>query len=704
MKSISRALAFVFAFVVLAQIAAVPIYGSENEPKRVINLVYDDSGSMIYSGEKVDRWCQAKYAMEVFAAMLGSNDTMNIYYMSEFEGDGNWESSITLKGSDGAKANVSKLHDNVTEAGNTPFASVTSAYDDLKNVKADEKWLVVLTDGQFQNIGSISDYFKNVPSDIKVMFLSMGADAPAKSAIVPEGKSNIFYAKAESSKDIFGQIIGICTRVFNSNKLAVSKNSFSFDVPMSQLVIFAQGEDVKIGSMSNSDGKKFSSASTVTVKYSEKATSGSNTNYQDPIVNKELKGIVATFDGDFSAGDYKLDISGANTVEIYYKPNVDIAAYLVDEKGVEVETNEHLRSGDFTINFGFVKAGTKEKVPESALLGKISYTAEISNNGEKMSKAVSSGDKIYLDEGSLDIKVVARFLEYNSVSTQLNYTVYKDKSVSFEALNVPKYDVSKNGINSSEPIQIKATLEGKQISAEDWEAMQLPKVTAEINGNDDMEGFKVEKSSETGVFNIYPYAERDDIGSDVCTECKYRVVYQSKHGDAVWSGSMDGSFDLNDGRTWLERNQKKLIIGGICLLLFLILLGYVPGVKKYLPKQIKRQPLIECSPNRATIKASIARGKYKKSLSSTLIPYKAEEATLKFVPPGVLGIPAMQLKAAGGRAVWIKNAKSYVKKQNVTIDGSPVPEGTTKPIRKSASMLILVSTKEVNYSCIPTNK
>ena len=158
MKNKNMILAFAVAFIMLTQIITVSATGSGGEPKSVINLVYDDSGSMIYSdGSKVDRWCQAKYAMEVFAAMLGTNDTMNIYYMSDFESGGKWAPSISLKGADGAKTNVSKLHDTVTAAGNTPFASVTSAYNDLKNIQADEKWLVVLTDGQFQNAGNIKE-------------------------------------------------------------------------------------------------------------------------------------------------------------------------------------------------------------------------------------------------------------------------------------------------------------------------------------------------------------------------------------------------------------------------------------------------------------------------------------------------------------------------------------------------------------------
>ena len=68
-----------------------------NAPSRVINLVYDDSSSMIETnGEWMDTWCQAKYSTEVFAGMLGENDSMNIYLMSDFNADTNAGPFLTL--------------------------------------------------------------------------------------------------------------------------------------------------------------------------------------------------------------------------------------------------------------------------------------------------------------------------------------------------------------------------------------------------------------------------------------------------------------------------------------------------------------------------------------------------------------------------------------------------------------------------------
>ena len=57
--------------------------GQEAKPSRTINLVYDDSGSMIRQGSTyVDTWCQAKYALEVVASMLDDRDVLNVYYIS----------------------------------------------------------------------------------------------------------------------------------------------------------------------------------------------------------------------------------------------------------------------------------------------------------------------------------------------------------------------------------------------------------------------------------------------------------------------------------------------------------------------------------------------------------------------------------------------------------------------------------------------
>lgn len=414
--------------------ASMALANASSEPSRMINVVYDDSGSMYRTDSVVDTWCQAKYSMEVFAAMLGEKDTLNVYYMSDYRSGTGRGPRLVLHGKDGAATNVGKLHSEKTRAGNTPFNSVRKAYSDLSKATADEKWLVILTDGAFEDgaLGrdKIDAFLAAKDSDISVMFLAMG---PSAAGITAKSSQNIFYVEAKTSNQILKQITGICTRIFNSDKLDVNvkTKNFSFDVPMGELTVFAQGANVQINGIKKSDGTLVKSSKTpVAVKYSNCDA----TNYNNE-PSKDLVGSIATFVGDFSAGDYVVDVSGAETIEVYYKPNVEVAVYLTNSQGNEVTDMANLEAGEYKISFGFVKTGTKEKVAQSKLLGEVTYEAVITNNGEKHEKIYSNGDKINLKTGSLSIDAVARYLDYHSVSTHLDYSIFKNRNISFSIKN-----------------------------------------------------------------------------------------------------------------------------------------------------------------------------------------------------------------------------------------------------------------------------
>lgn len=697
-----RVFAFVLMMIISMQVSITSASAvTDSAPTRIIHVVFDDSGSMIKAnGQLVDTWCQAKYAMEVFAAMLGENDTMNVYVMSDFDnGRTTAAPKVTLAGADGQATNVSKVHSMLTSAGNTPFNSVRKAYSDLNAAQADEKWLVILTDGQFQGIDNIDAYLAEKAETVKVMFLGMGPDAPE---ITANEAAGIYYEKAATSKQILNKITGICTRIFNSDRLDVnvSAKTITFDVPMAELTVFAQGANVSIKSIKDESGTEYlSSSAPVTVQYSEKASAA---NYPDFVVDKNLKGSVLTFKDDFSPGTYMLEVSGADTIEVYYKPNVEIAAYLTNETGEEVSDMENLKAGEYTIDFGFVKAGTRERVAESALLGEVSYSAIVINNGVQHETAYTSGDKIYIEEGSLQIDAVANFLEYNSVATHLDYSIFKDKNIEFSIIDLPEYVVTKEGLDVAEPIQIKATLEGTEFSEADWAEMGLVKIVlAEDETGSGYGDFIVEKDTTPGVYCIIPSLEEGQMRTNLYQDCLFTISYNNKHGEATWAGEMEGVLKVSDTRSWLERNLANIIRYTIFAMIALLILGYIPPFKKYLPRRLKRRPSIDCSPNRPGVHQMTASGRFTKRLMSTVIPYRAEKGSIKFTPSGVAGVAALQVKAAGGSAMYITNVKAYAGKDHITFNGSAIPEETTKPVRISAGAMIAVNTKEMTYTCVP---
>lgn len=723
MSQIKKIRGILFVFILLMT-SAMPVNvcaASTSLPKRVINVVYDDSGSMIQmSGKKFDTWCQAKYSMEVFASMLGENDTMNVYVMSDYMTGSSASPKLSLAGENGAKVNVKKVHDMITRAQDTPFTSVKKAYSDLTGIKADEKWLVVLTDGEFDEYLNDSDggkaaidkFLSNKEDDINIMFFGMGSKA---AEITEKEGQNIYFEKAKNNNEILNKITEICARIFNSHKLEVnvSDKKISFDVPMSQLIVFAQGAKVEIGNLSDDAGEDINASNIVSVRYSEKAAT--NPSYQAPKVARNLVGKVATFNGDFDSGEYTIDASGAETIEVYYKPNVSIAVYLKNENGEEVTNIADLETGEYTIEFGFIRTGSNEIVQESKLLGDVKYSATVNNNGKVHDKTYSSGDKIKLEEGELIIDATAYFLDYNKVSTSLNYTIYENKDIVFTVEEEPHYEITSEGI-TKEPIVVKIALDGSGFTAEQWESLETPKVELgeklpeedagflgylsfirKINTIDDV---KVVKTEELGVLELYPSLKKDKVKGGTYVGSKYTLSVYSQSGKAVWKGDMDGKVELIDKRGILERELATVIRLAVAGGFLFILLGYTPLFKKRLPKSMRGCPTIECKPLPFG-KVDTALGRFSKDSVSVWLPYLPEKGMLTFVPSGTPGVPAMKLKAAGGSKMIIENTASFAGNKIVSIDGESVPEEQKKPLSKTPSMTIEVKTPLMRYTCTP---
>lgn len=667
-------------------------------PDRLIHVVYDDSGSM-YSGS-VDTWCQAKYSIEVFAAMLGDSDQMNIYYMSDYERGISAAPRLQLDGKSGAETNVGQVHAEKTKAGNTPFNAVVKAYSDLDAAAANEKWMIILTDGEFQGVDGqtgIDDFLARKSSDINVMFLGMGANA---SGITAKPNDGIFYIEAQTSSQILQNVTDICTRVFSSHKLEVNigAKTVSFDVPMSELTVFAQGANVSINGIKRGDGSLVLSAKRpVEVKYSECDA----TNYSNQPV-KDLMGKIAVFKDDFPAGEYTLDVSGAETIEIYYKTNIEVAAYLTDSQGNEVEDLADLAAGDYTLSFGFVKAGTKERVAESKLLGNISYEATVTNNGVTHEKLYGNGDQIALKEGSLSIDVTAVYLDHYSVSTNLSYDIYKDKEITFTLLQDPDYIVASQGFESDDKkITIEVKIDGRDFTAEQWTAFEAPQLQLAEDGRDfkiDLEG--PQKTDEIGVLQMEPVFPDGKPSTGTYRNVDYEISCQQLLGSETWRGGMTGAVKLQDNRSWWERNWDlfvRMVIFGVMLVL---LAGYLPLFKHYLPKSLKRKPYIKCMPSEPGEKRKERSGLFEKNLLSTVIPYVAQKGTIKYVPKGVTGCPPMAVKAVKRRRMVLTNMKAFVGKEYITFDGESIKKDRKK-FETGAGVSIRVKRGTWTYVCSP---
>lgn len=217
-KILTLLLSLILAILTLFSAFSVPSFGVEatkKEKSYEIAVVYDNSGSM-YTNSKA--WCKAKYAMEIFASMLDyKRDRLHIFPMWEVTTDG---STPETGGSYdpieiASKKDIDKITNLYTvRASNTPYEPVRDAFKFLEGCDSSkEKWLIILTDGEFNQDGRekwqknevIVEWIKKLSTeDIVVQYVGFG-----NASYIPEDKADNFYSVASTEDSLKDDLIDI---------------------------------------------------------------------------------------------------------------------------------------------------------------------------------------------------------------------------------------------------------------------------------------------------------------------------------------------------------------------------------------------------------------------------------------------------------------------------------------------------------------
>ena len=467
--------------------------------RRIINIVYDDSGSMY---EETGRWSQALYAMEVFATMLGEQDEMNVYFMHDY---GNAPTGVTGSQNDRVHTLVAAA---TQQTGNTPFATVGTAADALLRADAGaERWLVVLTDGQFQPGGSpvASDLRRYAEQGLQVVYLAI--DSAAEDLSASAGGS--FHAfKANSSADILGQITDIANMIFQQQVLPASHIAASgttmtldIDIPVKQILVFAQGENIKIGSLSGNGAELKATESNEVLVTDANIPAGENT-----VVAPGLHGLVQTYTAPegspYPKGTYELAISNTSNVEIYYIAGADIDCCLIDANGVEVTAGETHYEGDYGIRLAFVDPLTGESL-QSDLLDGAQFHAELTN-GAATQQIDESVDRIHLNQGEVSLDAWAVLPGDVTVQNHHEYTVYPEPIRLDLSVSVPGegYKLAALGPQAA-PVLVTATNHGtgERITEAEWNAIGAENFHVK---SDRSVRWLVSKGTEVGTWEVRP--------------------------------------------------------------------------------------------------------------------------------------------------------------------------------------------------------
>ncbi len=556
-------------------VMSASVQAEPQAPSRVIHLVYDDSGSMIVDPESgyktyVDTWCQAKYAMEVLTAMLGENDSLNVYYMSSYElsKDGKFTGCktkrkpksadiLSVQGSLNAgiiQQNVNTVQENTTMDGDTPFCPVVDAFEDLQanhgSKSKENKWLVVVTDGKFEDSSSevTQNYYNDFAKEANVVVLSIGKSVDT--TIVPNEAGGLLIRHAKTSQDVLDELTQIGNRIFQRNTIPVSAdNKFQLSIPMKKLIVFAQGQNIEISSLTNSQQMK-SNRPVTSIRASQPSKNQATTRRRDLLkideiiqgTNGKLNGQLATFNGFqgkryFAPDTYHVDLEGGESqnIQIYYDAFVGIGIRVLDMSGKELDPKK-MEPGKYHVDLQFENPDSHEKIEnellknpktgESPMInGTITITRANPDTGaeEEVSKSdFDMSTDFELEPGQrARIEYQGRYLEYNTISSKdgqsdgafmLPFLIPNPKvsvtQSTGEGKDYASYGITGSGIKSDgKPLHFGVEAKdyyGKpvEIGASDWNGMKLTVSPESISGV--VTSFEVKKNDDRS-FDVIPH-------------------------------------------------------------------------------------------------------------------------------------------------------------------------------------------------------
>ena len=592
---------------------------------RAIYVVFDNSGSMYGPGNKA--WSQAIYAMEVFAAMMNfdSGDQMKIFPMHDVTTDGSetskTTSSITVK----SISDIAQIHNMYTPNPlGTPYTQVNNAANELGELLdkggADEGWLVILTDGIFdgdlpQN-GLEKDLQNKAGSreNMYVQYLAMGSNIEKDTIPANDESIGLYGQQAADSSQVINELAVISNRIFERNEYPGLKDdgSLSFDIPLSRLIVFAQGSDVSINSLKNAEGGEINMESNYEVSCSSTDGSGFTDFVTElPVKDTTLKGQVAVF-ADASAiteGTYTLDVSGADSIQVYYEPDVKFGVGLY--RGNEQIDAETIEGGTYDVRVGFVNQLTGEFIENTSLLGEPEYKLTV--NGEEYGLGGSSGAyqsvEVQADGDALELTADVTYLNNYIDHAELSFRVYTLEMTVDAQSSVPLKEIS----DGSGSMNVTAARNGEPLTKEQWNSAAVEIVAKDAEGEEFPLEWDVQQGSEVSTWVITPRYKDGDMFSTGTGTADITVSISTEIDGDPYGKSENVSMDITDDRNpldYLEKYWKEITV---CLLILILILGYVPPIKKRFSRKMQRRPLIECTAEKVGLRDTTSKGKFEKN-------------------------------------------------------------------------------------------
>ncbi len=448
-KKYKNTLAIVFIFTLLLTVflscfSLLPVRASDevNYKKKIVSVVYDNSGSMGMANEqKVEL---AKYSLQTLVSSLGINDELIVCPMNQYN-----SFEVDLSKTDRTSEILDVIVNNIALSPNgmTPLDSVDRAVAeltsrgmkksaDLGNEEPDkEYWLVILTDGQFDLLSKASECNDALESKIKdyaglnTVYMSFGSGAvDLTDKDLSLNVSYPFFAYCvkdplkvvDAMESVVNKILGkygadAKTYAISDKTLIIDLDQFDFAV--NSISVIAQNCGAVLKSASY-NGKKISPVQCAVLNSCGVIGANGvpmNAGYTAVIKNDEY----------MSGGKLELVYDKAlNDVSVLVEPAIFIDAYIeYSDNGVWKKTdmqfiNGNLKPGDrIRIGYDVLSAADSSVVDTKTIFGEHVEKVTYCGAGYKI------GEEIELREGNNEISITVEVLDgrYSMYSSLMCY-------------------------------------------------------------------------------------------------------------------------------------------------------------------------------------------------------------------------------------------------------------------------------------------
>ena len=357
-------------------------------PKKIISVVYDDSGSM--AGE---RWTYANYSLQTLTSLLNTQDELYVTYMSD--------------PSDAKKISLTDIQDSVDkirdkeDSHNTPEESIDTAVGKLESIKETDAttqyWLIIMTDGAINEMSNESELQKKIDSvknkkmdngsSMYIDYLGMGDAWNIKA----DEANGLYSFKATDDKildvmkalanQISGRIEVDFSNITQVDKKTVKVHS---ELPLYSLSVLSQESDAKVLSAKAENELDV-----------ERNISLNATDLKNGIKKEKMFGNAAVISNGSKAiyqGDYTINFSkkvDVKNLTFLYEPAIEFIVNIT-KQGIKVDDPKTLKVGDkIDIEIVPVVPGTDTQISDSVLPKNTAFGVQYAVNESVVKKSSS---------------------------------------------------------------------------------------------------------------------------------------------------------------------------------------------------------------------------------------------------------------------------------------------------------------------------